>query len=136
MCAESAVILHNKQLHLNLDYEKGLEIRFGIDNTTCGSQDLTMGYTVVPPGARNQAHFHANAEAGMFVISGRLRVYVGKDRTRTDVESGSFIFVPKGEIHGIENPSPTEAAEIVFVYGNVPNKDAAGTVFVEEPWVQ
>jgi quercetin dioxygenase-like cupin family protein len=95
-----------------------------------------MGFTVVPPGVRNPAHYHAKAEAGMYILSGRLKVYIGEDREVTEVESGTFLFVPKGEIHGLENPSQTEPAMLVFAYGNVPNHMATEPTFVEEPWVE
>jgi hypothetical protein len=32
--------------------------------------------------------------------------------------------------------SNTEAAEVIFTYGNCPNKQAAGTIYVEDPWVK
>ena len=130
-----AVVLHYEGLESDLDYEKGLQIRFGVNDESCGSTELTMGYTVVPPGVRNPAHHHPYAEAGMFIISGRIKVYIGEEREETVVNSGTFLFVPKGEIHGIENMSQTEPATLVFAYGNVPNKEASGTTFVEDPWV-
>jgi uncharacterized RmlC-like cupin family protein len=130
-----AVVIPRRQVPPDLEYEKGLAIQFGVSDATCGSTELTMGFTVVPPGVRNPAHHHPNAEAGMYILKGRLRVYIGEDREETEVEEGTFIFVSKGEIHGLENLSKTEPAMLVFAYGNVPNKEASGTTFVEEPWV-
>ncbi len=130
-----AVILHREDLDPDLDYEKGLEIRFGINNVTCGSRELTMGYTIVPPGVRNPAHYHEKAEAGLFILTGRLRVFIGEQRDVSEVGPGTFLYVAKGEIHGLENVSKTEPATLIFAYGNVPNKGAAGTTFVEKPWV-
>ncbi|RPI34342.1 MAG: cupin domain-containing protein [Chloroflexota bacterium] len=131
-----AVFLRSDQIESDLNYEKGLDIRFGINDSAAGSTELTMGYTIIPPGVRNPAHYHPHAEAGFFIVSGRLLVYIGEDREMTEVSAGTFVFVPKGEIHGIENPSHTEPASLVFAYGNVPNKDASGTTFVEQPWVE
>lgn len=130
-----AVILTRQEVPPDLSYEKGLEIQIGINCVTCGSQELTMGFTVVPPGVRNPAHYHANAEAGIYVASGRLKVYIGEERTCSVVGPGTFLFVPKGEIHGLENESATEPATLIFAYGNVPSKEIAGTTFVEDPWV-
>lgn len=130
-----AVILTRNDVPADLNYEKGLEIQIGINNATCCSQELTMGFTVVPPGVRNPAHYHQNAEAGIYVASGRIKVFIGEDRACTVVGPGTFLYVPKGEIHGLENDSLTEPATLVFAYGNVPNKEAAGTTFVEDPWV-
>lgn len=130
-----AVFINQEDIEADLEYEKGLDIRFGINDVTTGAKELTMGYTVVPPGVRNPAHHHPYAEAGLFILSGQLKVYVGEQREVVWVKPGTFIFVNKGEIHGIENPSQTEPATLVFAYGNVPNKEASGTTFVEEAWV-
>jgi uncharacterized RmlC-like cupin family protein len=131
-----ATIIQPDEIVPDLNYEKGLDIRIGINDATCGSRELTMGYTIIPPGVRNPAHFHPNAEAGLYILSGQLNVFVGEKREHTVVRAGSFIHVPKGEIHGIENVSQTESATLIFAYGNVPNKEASGTTFVEEPWVK
>lgn len=131
-----ATIISNEEISPDLDYEKGLDIRIGINDETCGSRELTMGYTIIPPGVRNPAHFHPNAEAGFYIVKGELNVYSGEKRELFVVKAGSFVHVPKGEIHGIENTSKTEPAALIFAYGNVPNKEASGTTFVEDPWVE
>ena len=72
----------------------------------------------------------------MYILSGQLKVYIGENRDMSLVKAGTWLFVPKGEIHGLENPSQTEPASLIFAYGNVPNKEASGTTFVEKPWVE
>jgi len=131
-----AIFLHYEEVEPDLEYEKGLNIRIGINDETARSKELTMGYTSIPPGVRNPAHYHPNAEAGFFILTGQLRIYSGEAREMTLVRAGTFVFVPKGEIHGIENPSQSEPASLIFAYGNVPNKEASGTTFVEKPWVE
>jgi uncharacterized RmlC-like cupin family protein len=131
-----AFLIAHEEIIPDLEYEKGLDIRIGINDSTCGARELTMGYTIIPPGARNPAHYHPNAEAGLYILKGELNVYTGESRELTLVKAGTFIHVPKGEIHGIENPSQTEYAALIFAYGNVPNKEASGTTFVEDPWVK
>lgn len=131
-----AHIISQDKITPDLDYEKGLDIRIGINDSTCGAQELTMGYTIIPPGVRNPAHFHPNAEAGFFILNGELNIYLGEARELTVVKAGTFVHVPKGEIHGLENKNLEESAALIFAYGNVPNKEASGTTFVEEPWVK
>lgn len=131
-----ATVISPEDINPDLEYEKGLDIRIGINDETCGAQELTMGYTLIPPGVRNPAHYHPHAEAGMYILQGVLKVYIGEKREMTVVKAGTFLHVPKGEIHGIENPSETEPAALIFAYGNVPNKEASGTTFVEDPWVK
>ena len=52
-------------------------------------------------------------------------------RERLCGDAGDFVHVPRGEIHGTENVSDTEEAQLVFCYPGVPDKEAAETIFVE-----
>jgi quercetin dioxygenase-like cupin family protein len=56
------------------------------------------------------------------------------DMQEVIVEEGDFIFVPKGEIHGLMNLSQTEAAELIATYDQVGTLEESGTVFVEPVW--
>jgi quercetin dioxygenase-like cupin family protein len=115
-------------------YEPPLVIGFGIDSKTVERPPAAMGKTVVPPGARNQAHYHAKSDACLFVIAGSLRFHLGDPSEERDVHvanAGDFVHVPRGEIHGTENVSDTEEAHLVFCYPGVPDKEAAETIFVE-----
>src|SRR5574337_440915 len=82
-----AKLIHYKEVPRDIKYEKGLKIDFGVNNMTCGSTQLTMGHTVVPPGSRNQRHYH-KCDACFFVVKGRIRVLMldGKDYYERDVE--------------------------------------------------
>ncbi len=115
----------------DLTYEPPLKIEFGVNSGTVGARAITMGRTVIPPGTKNQPHIHLNCEASMYVISGRMRAWTGSDPAHLrpeEVPAGHFCYVPTGEIHGVENMSDTEPVVLIFAYGGVPNKEAAGTV--------
>jgi mannose-6-phosphate isomerase-like protein (cupin superfamily) len=60
---------------------------------------------------------------------------MGPERKEYIVTENQFVFIPPGVIHGLQNLSETETAELVFTYGNCPSKDDAETVFVEKSWV-
>jgi dTDP-4-dehydrorhamnose 3,5-epimerase-like enzyme len=60
---------------------------------------------------------------------------MGEERKEYTVKENQFVYIPPGMIHGLQNLSQTETAELVFTYGNCPSKDDAGTVFVEKSWV-
>ena len=96
-----------------------------------------MGYNMIPPGARNQRHYHVNTAAGQHVVKGRLRMFIGPDHDmkEIDVEEGDFVYVPRGEIHGLMNLSDTEPAELVATYCDVGSVEESGTIYVEPPWV-
>ncbi|HLW58484.1 MAG TPA: cupin domain-containing protein [bacterium] len=126
-------IVDSEHMHKDVGYEPPLVIAFGIDKHSVHSTTVTMGRTTIPPRGRNQAHYHS-CEASFFIRKGKLKLYMGAERTEYTVTENQFVFVPPGVIHGLENLSETETAELIFTYGDCPSKDEAGTVFVEKPW--
>src|SRR5574341_639956 len=129
-----ARLIHYNEVPRDVTYERGLKIDFGVNDGTCGSKKLTMGHTIVPPGSRNQRHYHS-CDACFYVVKGHLKVLMldGKDYYERKVGPGTFCYAGPGEIHGLINLSDTEEAELVFAYGGVPNRQAAGTTFVDPP---
>lgn len=133
MAEQGYRIVDSEAISKDLKYEPPLSIAFGVDERTVGSRTITMGRTVIPPKGRNQRHYHV-CEATFFIMKGRLRLFMGKDKAEHEVKAGQFVFVPAGVIHGVENLSDTESAELVFTYGNCPSKEKAQTIFVEKAW--
>jgi len=129
----SFTIVDSDRMRKDVTYEPPLVIAFGVDKHSVGAVTITMGRTVVPPRGRNPAHYH-RCEASFFVRKGRLKLYIGEPRKEYIVNENQFIFVPPGVIHGLQNLSDTEPAELIFTYGNCPSKDDAGTTFVEKAW--
>lgn len=127
-------IIDSAVIDKDAQYEPPLIIAFGVDEKSVGSKTITMGRTIIPPKGRNQRHYHV-CDATFYVIKGRLRLYMGKDSTEHKARAGQFVYIPAGVIHGVENLSDSDTAELVFTYGNCPSKDAARTIFVEKPWV-
>jgi len=127
-------IVDSERINQDVTYEPPLVIAFGVDKHSVGSATVTMGRTRIPPGGRNQAHYHS-CEASFFIRKGTLRLFMGEERKEYTVKENRFVYIPPGIIHGLQNLSPTETAELVFTYGNCPSKDDAGTVFVEKSWV-
>jgi len=131
-----AVIIKRKDLVGNKTFEPPLTIGYGIDSETAPNAPMTMGYAVNPPGGRNQRHFHANTASGIYVLKGRIQMFIGPDHEKQEhiLEAGDFIYIPRGEIHGGPNLSETEPVEVIFCYPDVSNKDDSGTVYMEPPW--
>ena len=127
-------IIDSEAIHQDAQYEPPLIIAFGVDEKSVGSKTITMGRTIIPPSGRNQRHYHV-CDATFYVIKGRLRLYMGKDMAQHEARAGQFVYIPAGVIHGVENLSDSDTAELVFTYGNCPSKEAAKTIFVEKPWV-
>jgi len=127
-------------------YEPPLKSRRGIDakrsKVACDTgydngrkPRVTVSRTLLPPGGENQPHYHVKCDAGMHILSGRLRMFFGPPHQveQADVEAGDFVFVPQGEIHRLVNLSKTEPAEWVSCYGGVSCWEEAETIFVEPP---
>ena len=131
-----ARIIKRKGLADDREYEPPFVIGFGINSDTVENPRMTIGHSVLPPGGRSQRHYHANCNAGGYIIRGKELVFIGPDDNIQEViiEAGDFYFLPKGEIHGGINLSDTEPVEAIFVYEGAANKEEAGTVFVEPPW--
>jgi quercetin dioxygenase-like cupin family protein len=136
MSKPEARIINTDSVNKDRIYEPPLVIAWGVDQATTGTKTITMGRTVIPPGGRNQRHYHANCDAAFFVRKGAIRIFLGEEKKEYIVPENHIVFSPAGGIHGLENMSKTDTAELIFTYGNCPSRDAAGTVFVEDPWVK
>jgi len=125
-------IIDTEKVPVDSEYEKGFDIRFGVNDATCDAKKIVTGRTFLPPGGRNEPHYHTNSEAVMYIMEGNIRVTAGTGDRKTEyiVGPGSFIYVPQGEVHGIVNCSDSESAEWIFMYPGVPNKEAAGTIIL------
>lgn len=123
---------HYSDVVTDLEYEKGLAIKFGINDQVCGAKRISMGRTIIPPHTANERHVHLNAEAAMYVIKGTLVLLLGPEAKIVKCPAGTFVFAPEGVIHGVANASRTEEVELVFAYGGVPSKEAARIVFIDD----
>ena len=132
-----ATFVRLKDLELKPSVEVPLQGYKGICADTVENPELTMSHVFIPPGGRNQRHYHVNCDAGMHILKGRLKYFIGPDHEIEEVilEEGDFAFIPKGVIHGFQNLSDTETAEIVAAKPNVRDFDEDGNIFVETPWV-
>ncbi|TMI84755.1 MAG: hypothetical protein E6H04_00690 [Bacillati bacterium ANGP1] len=62
-------IVDSERINQDVTYEPPLVIAFGVDKHSVGSTTVTMGRTRIPPGGRNQAHYHS-CEASFFIRKG------------------------------------------------------------------
>ena len=115
---------------------RNLRASYGIDRTTVENPKMTLQVSVIPPAARNQRHYHVTCDAGMYILKGRLRLFFGPEHAQQEavVEPGDFVFVPQGEMHGLQNLSDTEPAELVACYGGAGSKEEAQAILVEPRW--
>jgi uncharacterized RmlC-like cupin family protein len=123
---------HYSEVVTDTRYEKGLAIKFGINEEVCGSKRISMGRTIIPPHTANERHVHLNAEAAMYIIRGTMILLLGPEAKVVKCPPGTFVYAPEGVIHGVANPSRTEEVELIFSYGGVPSKEAARIVFIDD----
>jgi len=69
-----------------------------------GSEQVTQFVGSIPPG-RAPDHFH-NYEEVLFILKGEGRMWAGE--TNTQITVGSCIYLPKGQVHCVENTGTGE----------------------------
>ncbi|HEV8588382.1 MAG TPA: cupin domain-containing protein [Pyrinomonadaceae bacterium] len=69
-----------------------------------GSTQVTQFVGSIPPG-RAPNHFH-NYEEVLFILKGKGRMWAGE--THTPIAPGSCIYLPKGQVHCVENTGEDE----------------------------
>jgi mannose-6-phosphate isomerase-like protein (cupin superfamily) len=69
-----------------------------------GSKQVTQFVGSIPPG-RAPDHFHQYEEV-LFILKGQGRMWSG--RTTTSIGPGSCIYLPKGQVHCVENTGTDE----------------------------
>jgi quercetin dioxygenase-like cupin family protein len=99
------VNFHEVAVEPGLRAEEGwidMEVRFLVGAHT-GTSGLTLGRTVLPPGARHERHSHPNADEFFFVVRGRGAIYT--DEGEEEAAEGDVIWTPAGHWHGFKNTS-------------------------------
>jgi quercetin dioxygenase-like cupin family protein len=105
-------------------------VQFLIDQQTAGSQQLVVGRTVLPPGARHERHAHPHADEFLVVMSGGGMVYT--DDGEEPSASGDVIFTPAGQFHGFNNTSDEDVL-LIWGWSGAGSLDAAGYELPSEP---
>lgn len=128
-------IIYAKDLQLIGGFEPPIRSQRGINAKTVEKPMLTVSHVFIPPGGRNQRHYHINNDAAGYILKGRLKMFFGPDHEIEEYigEAGDFFYYPRGVIHGLMNISETETAEMIACYGGVGSIEESGTVFVEPP---
>ena len=95
--------------HGNTGQSGGLKLMTGVGPQHTSASKIWFGKASNPPGFRSLPHHHGEAETGAYVLSGRARVYFGKDfQDYVDLSEGDFMFVPAYVPHLEVNMSTTE----------------------------
>ena len=88
---------------------RGMERVPGVTADTVGASRLWLGTVTAAPNEKGPPHHHGEAETGVYVLRGRLRVYFGEDfKEFVEAGPGDFIWVPPYVHHVEENPYDDE----------------------------
>jgi len=86
----------------------------GISAETVGAQGIWLGVITIPPGGRTKAHYHANHETALYVLSGAAEMWSGPDLAEHHVtRAGDYVYIPAGVSHVAANLSRTEPCVVV-----------------------
>jgi quercetin dioxygenase-like cupin family protein len=78
----------------------GRDWHFYIGPENSGTNRVTLGVSVYPPGSRPAGHVHDLQEETIYCTAGRGRI-VTPDET-AEVEAGTLVWVPAGVFHSTE----------------------------------
>ena len=102
-------------LEENLREDEGwinMHVQYLINSERGGSDGLTVGRTVLPPGARHDRHLHTAADEFLVVMSGHGEIHTNKGREPS--KAGDVIFTPRGNYHGFVN---TGDEDVLLIWG-------------------
>jgi quercetin dioxygenase-like cupin family protein len=88
-----------------------MRVQFAVGDRT-GSDRLTLGRTVLPPGARHEPHSHPHCDEFLFVVRGRGTIYT--DEGEEPAAEDDVIFTSAGHVHGFNN---TSEDDVLLLWG-------------------
>ncbi len=105
-----------------------MQVQFLIDAARAGSENLVVGRTVLPPGARHERHRHPNADEFLVVLSGSGEIYT--DEGEEPAGEGDVVYTPRGHWHGFKNTSDEDVV-LVWGWSGAGSLEAAGYESIE-----
>ena len=107
--------IHDVPLEQGLREDEGwidMQVQFLIDAGAAKSDQLVVGRTVLPPGARHERHLHPNCDEFLVVMSGHGEIHTNTGREKS--KAGDVIFTPRGNYHGFDN---TGDEDVLLIWG-------------------
>lgn len=96
------------------------------------SKALALVRVTMPPGKAHRFHRHPCFEELLYVVSGRVRQWVGRESRI--LGPGELAHVPTNEVHGSYNVFETPAVFLAILSPSVFDGPAVIDVAHEEPW--
>jgi uncharacterized RmlC-like cupin family protein len=103
------IITRKNQEDTGTSQSGGLAFVTGVGRQHTPATRLWFGKASNKPGFRSLPHHHGEAETGAYVLSGRARIFFGKDyQDYFDLSEGDFMYVPPFLPHLECNMSTTD----------------------------
>lgn len=94
--------------------KQGLTYFSGIAAETVEARGICMHLVRIPPGARANAHLHAEHETAIYMLSGEAEMWYGERlEQHLTLRAGEFLYIPAGMPHQPFNPNTTEAVAVL-----------------------
>jgi uncharacterized RmlC-like cupin family protein len=94
--------------------KQGLSYLHGVSNETVGAQGICMHLLTMPPGACAKPHLHDHHETAIYVLSGRIDAWYGKElELHVAAKAGDMFYIPAGVAHMPANLTDSPATAIV-----------------------
>lgn len=77
------------------------------------SEGVSVAVGQVDPGVQAKKHYHLISGEIFYVLSGKVRVHVG--RSFHTLSTGDAIFIPNRTEHGLENDSQEKPAQVLCI---------------------
>lgn len=91
----------------------GIVLRFLIDGPSSGVGMTMFEMTVAPEARVPLPHHHVGFDEVVYGLAGKLRMTL--DGKTIDVGPGDTLFIPRGAVHGFENPFTEQAKAMVVI---------------------
>ena len=86
----------------------------GVSAESAGSRAIWLGMITIPPGGRTKAHYHAEHETALYMLSGVVDMWYGDQLEHyEECLAGDYIYISAGIPHVAANRSQTEPAQVV-----------------------
>lgn len=87
---------------------QGQQFIAAVSGARCGSQTISAGLVVMPPGAMARPHRHDASESVIFIVEGFAATLGGPDLMPVYAGPGDFLYIPPGIPHVAINLSTTQ----------------------------
>ncbi len=99
----------------------GQSAHFLATGATTGGDFGLYRWNMAPAPGGAAPHFHRTMSESFFVLSGTVRLYDGQ--SWRDGQTGDFLHVPPGGIHGFRNESGSPASMLILFTPGAPRED-------------